>query len=401
MNRKNAKIVYPNVKVVMSPAAELMRTKSQDTTSLPINEIVQESYVVTNEKEIMGESGNGRRSETMEKNLNQMVKVLHNRLNSLENACKTRIRLCEEDSNPLSKKMSKNAPKIFDEFDELMPRSLKDAKQQNLVYKDNLVSSDTVYIDPYHLVLKTKIPTDAAKKLENNLDEAFGITNLRELKSKKTKNGNEKSKKSEQLKNEAKRMNRLNLEKKLQINMDAFVTRSVTEVEFIFFPPEDERDEAAWPIPVKWSKRDDRHQNVENIEGQFDPDLLLQYAIERINLPSGVNLFCWIVRQAMVQRYLVVLFWFIKVKFFESSAALYGSEAYLLYHLSKEYKALMDFLGEKSRAEHEKDFVYKYYPFILTNAVYFAFYYLYPGSRHLYSKGSLTSCVAILLSRLN
>eukprot|EP01038_Epipyxis_sp_PR26KG_P010870 gene10870-14588_t len=339
------------------------------------------------EGEIMGESSNkGRKSDAMEKNLMQMVNVLNYRLGSLESAAKTRLKLCEEDLNPKSKKSSSNAAKIVDEYDEVVPRSLKDVKLPALSHKDNLVSSDTVYIDPYHLVVKTKMATETSKKLEMNLEEAFGIMNLREMKSKKAKIHTEKSKKSEQQKNETKRLNRNKIEKRLQVNMETFLTRSVMETEFYFKVPEHLNQDAEWPIAVKWSKYDPRSNSHDNAEGPCDPDLLLQYAIERINLPSGKNVFNWLIRQPMLHRYFVTLFWLIKVKYFEHNKES-SAEAYLLRIMSIEYKRIMDLLSSRSHAEHEKDFVYKFLPFVLTNAIYFGFYYLFPGSRHIYSKG--------------
>lgn len=366
-------------------SAESLRTRSVDSTSGRGGDVGTPKR--NEEEEIMGETGRVKRSDAMEKNLNQMVSVLHSRLKSLEYAAITRLKLCEEDLMPNSTRMSKHASKIFDEFDDAVPKSLKDSKlNANVLYKDNLVSSDTICIDPYHLVLKTKQPTDAAKKLEINLEESFGNMNLKEMKSKKSKTQSEKSKKSEQLKNEAKRMNRLKLEKELQGNMENFVARSVMDQELIFQAPERVNEEAKWPIPMKWSTRDPRSENPENSDGEFDPDLLLQYALERISLPSGKKVFSWLIRQPMVQRHFVTLFWLVKVKFFDhfSEAEI---ETYLLRLMSIEYRRIMELLAIRAHAEHEKDFVYKYYPFLLTSGIYFAFFYLCPGSRHIYTKG--------------
>jgi hypothetical protein len=432
------------------------------------------------EAEIMGESNraagaNQQKSQAIEKNLNQMIKVLNSRLQALDQAAKTRLHLLDEDLKPLSNKMSDQAPKIVDEFDDaVLPKGLRDpnAKPGALTTGtmasssvpgvntaalttaggggggagnsalSNLVSSDTVYIDPYHLVFRTKSQTESSKKLESLLEESFGSSNLRELKNKNKKNLNqsEKSKRTEQLKNEAKRMNRLRIEKKLQLNMENFVTRSVMDPEFVFQIPEDNGTEVLWPVTVKWSAKDPRSNKMDNSDGEFDPDLLLRYAIERINLPSGRKLFTWLIKQPMVQRYFVALFWLIKVKFFDFSAisenpsgtggfggggagasGFFGNnnsnnetrknsnqsnnnmmfmnegydyqnniedrEIFLLKLLALEYRFIVELLAFRSHAEHEKDFVYKYFPFILTNGIYFGFYYIFPGSRHLYTKG--------------
>jgi hypothetical protein len=346
------------------------------------------------EDELMGGGGQGSKSDAMDKNLLQMFDVLRHRLNVLKEASVTRAKLCEEDTNKNSDKMSEQAPKIIDEFDEVIPRSLRDIKMPTLAHKDNLVSSDTIYIDPYHLVFsKTKVPTEAAKNLEVLLEESFGNINMRELKTKKSKAGQnqtEKSKKSEQLKNEAKRINRMKIEKKLQQNMESFVTRSVMDSELRFEAPIMVDTEAEWPVSIKWCAKDPRSRTAENNEGEFDPDLLLRYSIERITLPSGKKLFSFLVRQPMIQRYFVSLFWLLKVKFFESENT-EDSECYLLRLLSIDYRHIVELLAARAHAEHEKDFAFKFLPFILTNGVFFGFYYVFPGKK-VYRYSSEVAC---------
>jgi len=63
------------------------------------------------------------------------------------------------------------------------------------------------------------------------------------------------------------------------------------------------------------------------------------------------------------------------------------TETYLLHHLSSSHAKVMDLLHGRTNVEHEKDFVYRFLPFILCNAVYFGLVYIFPGSRHLYTKG--------------
>eukprot|EP01036_Dinobryon_divergens_P027041 gene27041-35751_t len=138
----------------------------------------------------------------------------------------------------------------------------------------------------------------------------------------------------------------------------------------LMFRAPDEVDEddpnVRWPIPVKWCQRDPRSQSPENNDGEFEPELLLLYSLERINLPSGKNMFTWLVRQVILQRYFVSLFWMIKVKFFEQDSEPFN-ESFLLSTLSVDYRKIVNLLVQRAHAEHEKDFV--------------------PGSRHIYTKG--------------
>jgi hypothetical protein len=72
------------------------------------------------EDEVMGEISNAdsHKSMIMERNLNQMVEVLHLRLEALETAARVRLEFCAEDLMPNSRKESKMAPKIMEEFED-------------------------------------------------------------------------------------------------------------------------------------------------------------------------------------------------------------------------------------------------------------------------------------------
>jgi hypothetical protein len=171
-----------------------------------------------------------------------MVDVLRSKINAMGNAAKTRIRLCEEDLKKNSKESSDQAPKIMEDFDESsnMNKGTKDHKNGFVSHKDNLVSAEGVYIDAAHLVIRTKAPTDAAKKLELELEESFALSNLKDMKKMRGKTGmsrTEKSKKSEQKRFEAKKVLRNKSEKDLQTNMENFLTRSVMDSDLVFKSP--------------------------------------------------------------------------------------------------------------------------------------------------------------------
>lgn len=345
---------------------------------------------MTEDDLMRGNGENSSKSDVMDKNLHQMFDVLRVRLETIKGAAATRMKLCEEDVNKHSDRTSDQAPKIIDEFDEVIPRSMRDVKMSTLTHKDNLISSDSHYIDPVHLVFSrhTKMATESAKKIEFALEESFGNSGLKEMKNKKkaAQLKHEKSKKSEQLKHETSKINRQKIEKKLSQNMESFVTRSVMDPEMKFTVPNTAYAECDWPVTVKWSPRDPRSKIVENTEAEFDPDLLLRYAIERISLPSGRKLFSYLVRLPVIQRYFIALFWIIKVKFFDHDDDIETIEAYLMRMLSADYRVIIELLAARAHAEHEKDFVFKFLPYVLTNGAYYGLYYIFPGSRHIYTK---------------
>jgi hypothetical protein len=80
------------------------------------------------EEEVMWDRNATNKSEVVERNLTQMIDVLHLRLKSLEHVVSVRQGLCNEDIDPGSSNMSKQAPKIADDFEEINPRVLKDPR---------------------------------------------------------------------------------------------------------------------------------------------------------------------------------------------------------------------------------------------------------------------------------
>lgn len=219
-----------------------------------------------------------------------------------------------------------------------------------------------------------------------------------------------RSKKSEAKKNDIRKSNRLLCEKNLTMNIDNYITRSVNDEELKFIIPE--RDislggvnqfgtaetiihapsydamSMKWPISVKWPTRDMVNQqgkNVEAVDGDMDPELLLKYALERINLPSGESIFHHFLHNNCIQQYFLCLFWFIKTKFFQNDCD--NEIKYLLHMVSNEYVKIIEYLSNKAKAESNKDFIFQFLPYLLCNAVYYGFFYLCPGSRHMYSKG--------------
>jgi hypothetical protein len=160
-------------------------------------------------------------------------------------------------------------------------------------------------------------------------------------------------------------------------------------------------DKDSWPIVVRLhdynSTAVDTHQ--QGGSGVMDPELLLLYGVERISLPSGESVFRFLARQAAVQRLLVQLFWFIKCRMFQPGSI--NEQAHLLGLISEQYVLVFELLCAKARAQHEKDLVFLYLPYVLGSGVFFGayeplgqasltlaagFFYACPGSRHLYGK---------------
>jgi hypothetical protein len=343
------------------------------------------------EDEVMGiqsDDPENSKSSMIERNLEQMIKVLHLRLTSISDTTKRRMDYCIQDLKPNSKLKSAQLPSGMNvDFDDLGPKFVKDTNRSTYMghgKEINLVSTEGVFVDPQRLVLRTKTNTEAAKRVEQRLEETFGTVTLRDTKGQRMKT--KTSKKSEAMKLEKKRQYRQKLEKELQVNIESFVTRSVMDPEMIF-KIASPGEPIKWPIPLCWPSKDLRSRFPDNADGEMRPDILLRYALERISLPSGEGLFRWIVSKTSVQDYFVHLFWLIKVKFFQKSEVICTEEEdYLLAATGTHYVKIVDEFTQRALLEHEKDFIFRFFPYILTQAIFFGFYYLCPGSRHLYTK---------------
>jgi hypothetical protein len=368
----------------------------------------REKYEKEEEEELMGESSrdpDGQRSRVMERNINQMVGVMTSRLENLARMAQMRIQYCEEDLDASSTKTSTDAPRVSDDMDVLEGP----AKPSTTLFNSkatgggvpNLISTNTsgVIIDPVRLVIKTKSMTEAGRKIDVKLEQEHDMTMTSSNRSNKKSSAGAnastmRNKKSEAQRHESKRQLRLRLEKELQAHIDTYVTRSVMDKDIIYSVPHPHEPPGMeeWPIPVKWSSRprdrsgrhDIRAERPGNERGIMQPYILLMYAIGRMTVP-GLFPRRWVTRQVVTNQLLVYFFWYIKVKFFQKDMSV-AAEEHLIALLSAEHVKLLDAMSVKAHDEHEKDTVYQYLPYVLAHAVCFAFNFLCPGSRHLYTK---------------
>jgi N12 class adenine-specific DNA methylase len=126
---KNAWNIARNYSEDTSPAMLRVSSRVGDGGSTNADDTLISDQL---EEEVMGEvaEANSQKSKVFERNLNQMVDVLHLRLRALEIAAKLRLEYCAEDLNPNSLKESKSVPKIMEEFEDqhVNPRILKEIK---------------------------------------------------------------------------------------------------------------------------------------------------------------------------------------------------------------------------------------------------------------------------------
>lgn len=78
-------------------------------------------------------------------------------------------------------------------------------------------------------------------------------------------------------------------------------------------------------------------------------------------------------------RLFVYAYWYVHCRFFQDNS--HAEQAHLLTQVAGVY---VEFLGLKALDAH-RDFFFRYFPYAVANAVFTGFYYLCPGSRHLYT----------------
>ena len=194
------------------------------------------------EEKLMGHiEGEGRIGDSVERNINQMIEVLRSKISAMGNAAKTRLRLCQEDLNNNSSESSDQAPKITEDYED-SPKLIgtRDQDIGSYMHRDNLVLSEVVHINTAHLVIRTKAPTDAARKLELELEESYASSKQRCLGNMAGKSGQKKIevlKKIVQKRSDARKIRRNKSEKDLQTNMEKFLTRSVMDADLLFRAP--------------------------------------------------------------------------------------------------------------------------------------------------------------------
>ena len=162
-------------------------------------------------------------------------------------------------------------------------------------------------------------------------------------------------------------------------------------------------DQITWPLSIRWpsDNRRSRNNNTTNNKGELDVDMLLRYSIDHIlNLPHR-TLLLKCIRISCIQKYYVILFWYMKVKLFESydKSADTLTLSTLQRLLTLEYNRILLHLDSDSKAK-----LLTFLPLVLCNAVYYGYYYMIAGSRHLYTEAfrqNLYKCIVEVLYDIN
>ena len=143
-------------------------------------------------------------------------------------------------------------------------------------------------------------------------------------------------------------------------------------------------DDIIWPISIHWpSDHPKCIENKNNTEGDMDIDMLLRFSIDHIiNLPyRTVLLTC--IRIKNIQQYFILLFWYMKLILFEnqSNLSIIETVSILKHYLSREFEVASACLDVET-----KDKMYTFLPLLLCNGIFFGYFYLIAGSKHIYTE---------------
>ncbi|CAM9670310.1 unnamed protein product [Ectocarpus sp. 4 AP-2014] len=358
-----------------------------------------------------------------------MVDVLSDRLTSLNAVVVNRYNGCKSDLDEATEFRSSRTRAMAvvaeEGWNSSTPRKGTDkAKQRSTIFNQGGGSGGGEGVDVSdalaapRMTFRNAPQTDAGRKLAHQFEQEYGLKQASSATPKFNKTTTGKLKRVDHYKkNESRKHERLHFERKLQSNLDQYVTRAVTEL--VYHIPdgiadigdEDEDDDAERrgrrgegggqddTLAHENGTREPRGESAHTTSdpraladimaqerfpipmepNEMNPKLLLSYACERTVLPGGARMFKHFATSLESQHLFVYIFWFIHCKFFQEDSR--QEQAHLLRSVSNCYVGVLGTDG----MEDYKDFFFKHYPFLVANAVIWGFHYLCPGSRHLYS----------------
>ena len=316
----------------------------------------------------------------------QQIENLMGRLSNMEAKVMERRKACDEDQKAESDMCSSKVRTLQQDLDE----------RGSIVRRPSMFLRETDGVEPA-LTFRSAPSTEAGKRLADLLDEKFG--HLFTCTQPRPRLRSSRKSRVELLKDDEKKQERVRHERKLQTNLEKYVTRAVNELTYKLpaeddgdlLPEEDflsacssgggglgkrrrtrklnvgeeEEELERWPIPLEAT--------------EMNPRLLLSYACERVTLPSGFKVFKHFTLSPMSCQLFVYLYWYVHCRFFQDN-----SEKEQLHLLDQVARVYVKLLNSNSLRPH-RDFFFRSFPYVVANAIFSAFHYLCPGSRHLYT----------------
>ncbi|CAM9224340.1 unnamed protein product [Chrysoparadoxa australica] len=327
-----------------------------------------------------------------ERSIFQMIDVLSQRLKNLNAIAIERYSGCIADLNENSEQTSKqSAVALSSAIEEGKSKASSSHDTPRSKGKKGHCSGphrrqDENAVDVSRLSLRHTSTTDAGRKLDAKLEAVLGTPTAGNSDPTHTRDNALKSKRAlYKTKTTKDKGDRMVLERKLQSNLDRFITRAISELHYQV-PSNDDTESSEDSSVYVGEAKMAAALGLENVKfpipvspTEMNPRLLLSYVCERMVLPCGTKLFKHFVLLSESQTVFVYMFWFAHCKFFQEDSQ--EQQAFLLQMVSSVYVKI---LGWQNLDEF-RDAFFKYYPFLIASTIYWGFYYLCPGTRHLYS----------------
>ena len=177
------------------------------------------------------------------------------------------------------------------------------------------------------------------------------------------------------------------LERSTLLKLDSLHTRSVSDdtLKFRLVASFDLGlfEDIYWPISIRWPTDHPKCSDEGNYAGEFDIDTLLRFSVDHIiNLPSRTVLLTCI-RIVNIQQYFILLFWYMKLLFFDDNtlSEVINTLSILKHFLTIEFETAVSYLDNDT-----KDKLFTFLPLLLSNGVFYGYYYMISGSRRLYTE---------------
>jgi hypothetical protein len=171
------------------------------------------------------------------------------------------------------------------------------------------------------------------------------------------------------------------IHKILQSNSSRYLSRCADSVRFKK-PKRNEDEKEAYPIPVQ--------------EKEMNPRLLITLSCEKIVVEGGKRMLKTVALHETSQKLFILMYWLIHCRFFQSNSG--AEQRYLLQMIADIFPNFMEVVEKIVPVKHG-DFIFRYYPFVLSKAIADGFQFLCPGNRSLF-EGTFQTLLYLSVFRL-
>lgn len=171
------------------------------------------------------------------------------------------------------------------------------------------------------------------------------------------------------------------IHKILQNNSSRYLSRCANSLRFKM-PKRNKDEQEAYPIPIQ--------------ETEMNPRLLITLSCEKVVVEGGKRMLKTVALHDISQKLFIHMYWLIHCRFFQSNSG--AEQRYLLQIIADIFPKCMEVVKRIVPVKHG-DFIFRYYPFVLSKAIADGFQFLCPGNRSLF-EGTFQTLLYLSVFRL-